>query len=84
MVDASLVLSHAWAILLFSLFVTAIIFPLVFIMAFAYEWLQKNHRKAPKIVLMLLVTFLAVLVAVTLIEVYLEYTLPKVISTALG
>ena len=53
-------------------------------MAFLYEWLQNKYEKTPKIVLMALVTFLAVLIAMTLVEIYLEYELPAVISTALG
>ena len=74
--------AHAWAIVLFSLVITALIFPLVFIMVFVYEWLEKSHPKAPKVLRMIIVTFLGVLLATAAIEVYLQYTLPQVISAA--
>ncbi|MBU1197146.1 hypothetical protein KJ765_01390 [Candidatus Micrarchaeota archaeon] len=76
MVDVSLVLSQAWFILLFSLAVTALIFPIVFLAGFAYDMLLERYKKIPKVLLMLVVTFLGVLAAVTLLEIYLEFTLP--------
>ena len=82
MVDLSALGTHAWAIVLFSLVITALIFPLVFIMVFVYEWLERKHPKAPKVLLMIIVTFLGVLLATAAIEAYLQYTLPQVISAA--
>ncbi len=82
MVDVAFVASQAWFIFLLSLAATALVFPLVFLASFVYDSLLEKYKKTPKVLLMLFVTFLAVLVAVTLVEIYLEFTLPLVWKSA--
>ncbi len=81
MVDVSAFLTQAWFVLLFSLIVSLLAFPLVVVFSFVYDYLEKRHAKTPKILWMLICTFLATLVTVVIIEFYLGYTLPQVFST---
>ncbi|MFH1107129.1 MAG: hypothetical protein V1787_04505 [Candidatus Micrarchaeota archaeon] len=76
MADLSFYLSQAWFVFLLSLAVTALVFPLVFILSFVYDALAEKYDKTPKILLMALVTFVGVLIAVLAVEIYLEFTLP--------
>ena len=80
MVDVASLVSHAWFIALLSLIVSLLAFPLVIIGAFSHDYLTKHHPKTPQIVIMLLCTFLAVLIAVTILELYFGYTLGQVFS----
>lgn len=84
MVEVSTLVTHAWFALLLSLVATLAIFPLVFLMAFLYDFLEKKYEKAPKVLLMLITTFVGTAIAVLLIEAYLSYTLPEVLSSAIG
>ena len=77
------ILSQAFFILLFAAFVTVLVFPLVFVTSFLYDYLTGRYEKTPKVLIMLFVTFTASVTAIALIEVYLGYTLPQVIQ-ALG
>lgn len=81
MVTISLMLSQLYLIFLISLAATFIIFPLVFLMSFVYDYLAGKYEKVPKVLLMLFVTFLAVFLAVFAIEYYLEFTLPYALSS---
>ena len=51
-----------------------VIFPIVFLLSYYYEKLEKKHPKTPKILLMLFCTILGALVAEILIYLYLKYT----------
>ena len=82
MVDVAFALSQAWFILLLSLAATALLFPLVFLGSFLYDWMLDKYEKTPKVLLMLLVTFLGVATAITLVEIYLEFTLPLALKSA--
>lgn len=82
MVDLLALQTQGWFIFLFSLAVTALVFPIVFLGSFVYDLLVEKYEKTPKVLLMLLVTFLGVLVAVTLLEFYLEFTLPLALQNA--
>ena len=76
MVELSFIFSQVWLIFLISLVTTFVIFPLIFLMPFFYDYLEKKYEKSPKVLLMLITTFIGVLIAITLIEIYLEFTLP--------
>ncbi|MEK6954481.1 MAG: hypothetical protein AABX01_05710 [Candidatus Micrarchaeota archaeon] len=76
MADLTFMLSQGWLIFLLSVVATFLVFPLVFLMSFFYDWLANKYEKAPKVILMLIVTFVSVFIAVLLIEIYLEFTLP--------
>ena len=82
MVELSFVLSQAWFIFLLSLAASALLFPIVFLGSFVYDMLVDRYEKTPKVLLLLFVTFLGVLVAVTLVEIYLEFTLPLALKSA--
>ncbi|MBI5224890.1 hypothetical protein HY989_03395 [Candidatus Micrarchaeota archaeon] len=76
MVELSFILSQVWLIFLISLVTTFVIFPLIFLMTFFYEYLERKYEKSPKVLLMLITAFVGVFIAVSLIEIYLEFTLP--------
>ena len=80
MVDLSTVVSHAWFIVLLSLIASLLVFPLVIIGAFLYDYLTAHNSKTPKILIMLICTFVATLITITLLEVYFGYTLGQVFS----
>lgn len=80
MVDFTALLSQAWFVLLLSLIVSLLAFPLVIIGAFCHDYLAKHHPKAPQIAIMLFSTFVAVLVAVTILELYFGATLAQVFT----
>lgn len=81
MVEVSVLISHGWFVLLLSLIVSLALFPLVVIVSFVYDHLVKSNPKTPKILLMLICTFIGVLIAALILEVYLGYTLPQLFST---
>lgn len=81
MVDISALLPHVWFILLLSLIASLLVFPLVIIGSFLYDYLVKRHEKTPKVLIMLVVTFVMVAIVITLLEVYFGYTLPQVFSS---
>lgn len=76
-------LTQAWFVLILSIAATILVFPLVFFMSFIHSLLKKRFKNTPEILLMLFTTFVGVLVAVVLIEIYLDYTLPQLVA-ALG
>lgn len=82
MVDISTLVPHAWFILLFSLIASLLVFPLVIIGSFLYDYLVKQYEKTPKVLIMLMVTFVIVAIVVVLLEVYFDYTLPQVFSSS--
>ncbi|MFH1750323.1 MAG: hypothetical protein ABH863_01445 [Candidatus Micrarchaeota archaeon] len=82
MVTLAFALSQLWLIFLLSVVATFLVFPLVFLMSFFYDYLVEKYEKAPKVVLMLIITFIGVFLAVLAIEVYLEFTLPYALSPA--
>ncbi len=65
---------------LISLATAVVIFPLVFIMSFFYDWLSEKYEKTPKILLMLLTTVIGVLAAAIVIYLYLGFTLQQVLA----
>lgn len=80
MVDFTLLGSHAWFLVIFAAVAALVVFPLIVLAAFLYDALQKKWPKTPKVLLMLLCTFLATLAAAIILEVYLGYTLPQVFT----
>ena len=78
MVEA--IISQAWFTVLFSLLASLVVFPLVVVGSFIYENLVKRYKKTPKILLMLICTFIATLIAVIILEFYLGFTLPQAFS----
>jgi len=81
MVDLTVLGAHAWFLILFAGIAALTIFPLVVLTAFLYDALVKKYPKTPKIFFMLVCTFLATLVVVVILEVYLGYTLPLVFTS---
>ncbi|NYZ77912.1 hypothetical protein H0N96_00740 [Candidatus Micrarchaeota archaeon] len=67
---------------LISLATAVVIFPLVFIMSFFYDWLSEKYEKTPKILLMLLTTVIGVLAAAIVIYLYLGFTLQEILASA--
>jgi len=51
-----------------------IIFPIVFLLSYYYEKLEKKYPKTPKILLMLFCTILGALIAETIIYAYVKYS----------
>lgn len=82
MAELAFYATQLWFVFLLSVGVTALIFPLVFVMSFVYDYIAERHDKANKILLMLLCTFVGVFLAVLAIEVYLEFTLPQLLLPA--
>ncbi len=82
MADLAFYLTQLWFVFLLSVAVTAVIFPLVFLMGFAYDGLADRYEKVPKILLMLLCTFFGVFLALLAVELYLEFSLPALLSPA--
>lgn len=82
MASVAQLLSEAWLVLLLSLIVSVVVFPLVFVSSLFYSWLAEKYGRTPRILLMAVTTFLAVLAAVLLLELYLGYTLAEVIAAA--
>ncbi len=66
--------SDVFLIIAFSIVAALVVFPIVFLMAFYYSKLARDHPKTPKIMLMVLTTFLGVLLAVTGVYLYLKYS----------
>jgi len=67
---------------LLSLAASIVIFPLVFIMSFFYDWLCDKYEKTPKILLMLLSTVIGVLAAAIIIYLYVGFTLQQILAAA--
>jgi len=84
LVDLASIAGETWLLLLLSLIVSALAFPVVFLFSFVYESLADKYRRTPRIVLMALVTFLAVFAALALLELYAGVTLPQVASSLRG
>lgn len=80
MVTLEFALSQLWLIFLLSVVATFILFPLIFLMSFFYDHLVNKYEKAPKVILMLIATFVGIFIAILLIEIYLEFTLPFALS----
>jgi len=51
-----------------------VIFPIVFLLSYYYEKLEKKYPKTPKILLMLFCTILGALIAEIMIYAYLKYS----------
>lgn len=77
MVDFSGFLTYSWFVVLAGLLISVFIFPLVLAFSFLYSFLRRRYVKAPWIMLMAVCTFLGVLLALVLLEVYLGYTLKE-------
>lgn len=67
---------------LLSLAAAIVIFPLVFIMSFFYDWLSEKYEKTPKILLMLLSTVIGALAAAIIIYLYVGFTLQQILAAA--
>ena len=80
MADLAFYATQVWFVFLLSVGVTAVIFPLVFLLSFAYDSLAQKYEKLNKVLLMLACTFVGVFVALLAIELYLEFTLPQLLS----
>ena len=80
MVSIAGVLTEAWLLFLLSLIASVLVFPFLFVFSFAYSWLARKYPRTPSILFMALSTFLAILAALVLLEVYLSYTLGKVVA----
>ena len=78
--DITFWLSQLWFLFLLSAVATMLIFPIVFLTTFVYDALIEKYKKTPKILIMLVCTLLAVFVVLFLVEIYLEFTLPKIIA----
>ncbi len=59
-----------WLLLLLSAIIALVIFPIVFLSAFAYDVLSKKYPQTPKIVLMMLVTLFGTFVGVLILYAY--------------
>jgi len=65
---------------LISLATAIIIFPLVFITSFFYDWLCEKYEKTPKILLMLLTTIIGVFAATIITYLYIGFTLQQILA----
>jgi len=61
-------------VLVSSIVAGFIVFPIVFLLSYYYEKLEKRYPKTPKILLMLFCTILGALVAEIIIYAYVKYT----------
>ncbi|MBI3587597.1 hypothetical protein HY095_00185 [Candidatus Micrarchaeota archaeon] len=68
-------ITEAWLVLLLSLVLSGLALPFVFVFSFVQSYFESRNPKAPRVLLMALTTFLAVLCAVALLEIYLGYTI---------
>ena len=80
MVDLGGLLSEAWLVFLLSLVLSALALPFVFVFSFVHDLLSKKYAKTPGVLIMAVTTFLAVLTAIVLLELYLGYTIANVAS----
>ncbi len=80
MVDVASLVSQGWFVLLLSVILSLLVFPLVVLMSFLYDSLAKKNSKTSKISLMLACTFIGTLIVVLLLEVYFGYSLPELFS----
>ncbi len=78
MVDLAALAGEAWLVFLLSLVLSALALPFVLVFSFAYDMLAKRYARTPPVLLMAVTTFLAVLAAVILLELYLGYTIAQV------
>ncbi len=67
---------------LISLATAVVLFPLVFLMSFFYDWLSEKYEKTPKILLMFLTTAIGVLAAAILLYLYVGFTLQQILASA--
>lgn len=67
---------------LISLATAIIIFPLVFVLSFFYDWLSEKYEKTPKILLMLFCTAVGVFIAAVMIYLYVGFTLQEILASA--
>ncbi len=81
MVEISAFISQVWFLVLFSFIASLLVFPLVILSSFLYSYLEKRSSKTPKILLMLVCTFAATLLALIVLEVYLGFNASQVFST---
>lgn len=63
---------------------TIVIFPIVFLMSFVYDWLCEKHERAPKVLLMLLCAFLGVLAFALIAYAYVGVTLQQALAASAG
>ena len=68
-------------LLLYTAVAALVLFPLVFLMSFVYDAMCRRWQKAPKILLMLLCTFLGVLAAALMLYFYLGASLTPAETT---
>lgn len=80
MIEISGLLTQGWFIFLLSTILSLAIFPLVIVFSFVYEKLETKYSKTPKVLLMLICTFLATLVLVVILEFYFGSTLAQLTS----
>jgi len=61
---------------------TIVIFPIVFLMSFVYDWLVEKHERTPKVLLMLLCAFIGVLVFALIAYAYVGVTLQEALAAS--
>lgn len=71
------------ALLLIALLVSIPVFVVAFAASFLYDWLVDKYPKTPKFLIMWVCVFIACLVVLLLLEVYLGYTIAQALA-ALG
>ena len=80
MVEVVSLLTEAWLLFLLSLVVSAAVFPIVFVFSFIYDALVQKYRRTPRVLLMAVCTFIAVLLCLVFLELYVSVTIPEVVS----
>ncbi len=71
MAELSAILNDAWLLFLISIITTLVIFPIAFLSTFVYDSLQKSYPKTPKILLMIITTFVGTFITLLLLYWYL-------------
>lgn len=67
-------------LLLIAVVAATIIFPIVFIVSFAYDALEKKYEDAPKILLMYACTIIGCVAAALLVYAYVGFTLQQIFA----
>lgn len=62
-------LDEAWLLFLLSVIVSLVLFPLVFVVSFAYGGLCKRYPSVPKVLWMLACVFASTLAVLVLVEI---------------
>lgn len=78
--DLIAILGEAGVLALFAVALGIVVFPLVLVMSFFYDFLVKKYEKIPKFVFMLACCIIGAFIALVIIELYLGNALTQILS----